>query len=167
MPANTTEMGRPPKPNNIRFEAFIDRSGDCWLWKGGKINGYGVFRARFGVRQLYNVYAHHFAYELHKGPIPEGLTLDHLCRVRACVNPDHLEAVTQRENTLRGTSAIAVNAKKTHCNHGHAFVPANTGQTGRGGRYCKECGRIKSLRRWRAANPNAPRRKPWLVGVGK
>lgn len=69
----------------------------CWLWMGCCSNGYGHMR-----RQKRCVLAHRFSYELHKGPIPEGLELDHLCRIPSCVNPDHLEPVTSAENTRRG-----------------------------------------------------------------
>lgn len=114
------------------------RSGsECWLWSGGLLRGYG----RFYIRRKY-VGAHRFAYELLVGPIPDGLTLDHLCRVRACVNPAHLEPVTTRENWRRGESFSAMNARKTHCLRGHAYDEENTLQRkSRGGRLCAECKR--------------------------
>jgi len=78
------------------------------------------------------------------GPIPAGLQLDHLCRNRACVRPDHLEPVRSRENTLRGFGPSAINARKTVCAHGHPFDEANTGRSPNGRRFCRECGRIRA-----------------------
>ena len=83
--------------------------------------------------------SHRYAYELVIGPIPKGLTLDHLCRVRGCVNPGHLEPVTQRENTLRGTSPVAANPGKTHCPSGHPYKKPHLYINKRGGRQCLTC----------------------------
>src|SRR5438128_4038158 len=94
----------------------VTESG-CWRWTGKiKPNGYGVFWWRKQER-----YAHRVAYELWKGSIAAGLRVDHLCRVRSCVNPDHLELVTPHTNVLRGVSLSAQNAKKTHCPRGHLY----------------------------------------------
>jgi HNH endonuclease len=73
-----------------------------------------------------SIVAHRVAYEFYVGPIPDGLVLDHLCRNPGCVNPAHLEPVTQRVNLLRGIGVNAINAAKTHCIHGHEFTPENT-----------------------------------------
>ena len=84
--------------------------------------------------------AHRFSYELHVGPIPTGLTLDHLCRNTLCVNPAHLEPVTMRENILRGYSPSANGARATHCPHGHPYNERNTGITKtNGARFCRTC----------------------------
>ena len=123
-----------------RFWSKVDETeGGCWLWTAYiNRNGYGMFR--LGRMQL----AHRVAYEDAKGPIPEGLTIDHLCRVRACVNPDHLEAVTIGENIRRG---INYDREKTHCPQGHSYDEENTYRH-RGHRYCKECRRKRNRRRY-------------------
>lgn len=122
----------------------------CWLWEGGdRGQGYGAFK----IDTKRAISAHRASYQLHKGPIPDGLTIDHLCRVRCCVNPDHLEAVTAVVNVKRGeyrkglALGGAANGRRqqarTHCKRGHEFTPENTGtQTSAKGtpsRYCKAC----------------------------
>jgi hypothetical protein len=88
-----------------------------------------------------NKLVHTIAYELLIGPVPDGLELDHLCRIRHCVNPAHLEAVPHRVNVLRGTSPIAISAQKTHCLHGHPFEGDNLEIRSDGGRRCRTCNR--------------------------
>jgi HNH endonuclease len=107
-----------------RFWALVGRRqpNECWEWQGcWASDGYG--KVQLDGR---GVGAHRVAWELTNGPIPAGLTIDHLCRNRRCVNPAHLEAVTQQVNVLRGTSSAAVNARRTHCVNGHEFTPENT-----------------------------------------
>jgi hypothetical protein len=91
--------------------------------------------------------AHRFAWELLRGAIPDGLTLDHLCRNRRCVNPDHLEPVTAVENTMRGQAPHAINARKTHCLRGHAFDEENTYVRSDGARICRACVRARNTRK--------------------
>jgi len=135
-----------------RFWPKVDRTPDCWLWLGTKgLDGYGRIYVG-GRRHRRSIPAHRVAYELVVGPIPFGLTLDHLCRVHACVNPAHLEPVTIGENVLRGTAPTAINARKTHCAHGHPFDGANTRPLPNGRRKCRACHRgQEAARRLRAA----------------
>ncbi len=91
--------------------------------------------------------AHRIFYTLFKGDVPEDMALDHLCRNRRCVNPDHLEIVTLVENVMRGQSQHAINARKTHCKHGHGFTKTNTGTTYIGTRYCLKCHAIAESKR--------------------
>ncbi len=124
-----------------RFMEKVSVAGDCWVWTGQKRRGYGRFW-NFGR----NVSAHRFAYEQSVGPILPGLSLDHLCRNPSCVNPDHLEPVTQRENVLRGAGLPAINANKSHCKQGHEFDEQNTYRW-RGERQCRECTRVRLAKR--------------------
>ena len=109
--------------------AFCPITG-CWIWVGARnLKGYGhvtIKRKTFAV--------HRVMYENYKGPIPEGFQIDHLCRVPSCCNPDHLEAVTQRENLMRGKTKASANASKTKCRYGHEYSFNRNGS-----RYCKKC----------------------------
>jgi hypothetical protein len=117
---------------------FWDRvvAADCWIWAGGLTTaGYGRASVPGKGRQA----AHRIAYELLVGPIPEGLTLDHLCRNRACVNPDHLEPVGMTENMRRGAArGMALYRPPTHCRRGHPFEGGNT-YISASGRSCRTC----------------------------
>lgn len=92
-----------------------------------------------------NMGAYRAAWILFRGPIPDGLTIDHLCRNTRCVNPDHLEPVTHRENVLRGEGLAAVNARKTHCIRGHEFTAENIIRNGRK-RACRTCVNVAQKR---------------------
>jgi hypothetical protein len=112
-----------------RFHEKWVEDGECWRWTAAFSNrGYSAYRESSG---------HRYSYAIHVGPIPDGLEIDHLCRNKWCVNPDHLEAVTPSENTLR--------AKGDHCKHGHEYTPENTMlrqmPAGHTTRRCRECGR--------------------------
>lgn len=129
------------------FWTRVRQVGDCWEWAGTRgSNGYGLWLLPGRVSAM----AHRVAYEEMVGPIPEGLSLDHLCRNRACVNPDHLEPVTVRVNNLRGESPWARNARKTHCLRGHEYTPDNTAMRKNGTRACRVCLRA-STAKWRAS----------------
>lgn len=108
----------------------------CWFWLGNHSpNGYAMFASTKG--RLAG--AHRFSYLIHKGEIPAGLEIDHMCNMKGCVNPDHLRAVTSRVNQLRTNSVVAQNARKTHCKHGHEFSVENTVVHSGGGRECWTC----------------------------
>lgn len=130
-------------PLEIRIQTHTRRVGDCIEWTGSRLpTGYGYIRiAGRGV------YAHRFFFERAKGPIPPGLHIDHLCRNTSCVNPDHLEAVTQRENTLRGINPAAENARKTHCKRGHPLSGDNLQIKRDGARLCRKCVRRHDMKR--------------------
>lgn len=122
------------------------RSG-CWLWLGGiGPGGYGT--ASWGGKTQR---AHRLSYAAFKGNIPDGLCLDHLCRVRSCINPQHLEAVTYAVNSSRGIGPSAINQRKTHCKNGHLFPPANSARR----RICLPCQKVLA-RRWYVARRDSP-----------
>ncbi len=128
----------PPKPTSpeIRFMRHVSPCPNtgCWFWTGAGVGQYGTFKiGGAGTKQFL---AHRFSYLIHKGPIPDGLELDHLCRVRCCVNPDHLEPVTRQENILRG----ALSTRQTNkCRRGHEFTIKNTWIEKTGQRHCRRC----------------------------
>lgn len=116
-----------------RFAAYVefDPNGGCHLWSSGMTQyGYG----KFSVGKP-DVHAHRFAVELTGQTIPPGMVIDHLCRVKACVNPAHLEVVNNRTNVLRGVGPSAQNASKTHCECGLALTPHHRKVE----RYCRPC----------------------------
>lgn len=131
-----------------RKVADYPSAGGCWLWTGSSsgAEGYGQYfvggkGSRNANRTQYKR-AHRVAYEALVGPIPEGMQLDHLCRVPSCVNPAHLEPVTQQENIRRGRGPSVAglrNAAKTHCSRGHAYEGNNLRIGKDGARYCRVC----------------------------
>jgi len=127
-------------------EVRVTETG-CWLRERSiSTKGYSRWEKKVSPWP-YKWPAHRVYHEFFKGPIPEGFEPDHLCRVRHCVNPDHLELVTKKENILRGIGPAAENARKTHCPQGHAYAPANTYRSSRGERVCRTCKRARDRAR--------------------
>ena len=127
-----------------RMEEHInyEPNSGCWIWGGATTHdGYAVYKIN---NKTY--YAHRSVYEKEKGPIPDGLTLDHICRVRCCVNPNHLEPMTLRDNIAKGN--YGWRKDQTHCKHGHelsgynVMINKSSGRNRTGGRQCRECGKI-------------------------
>lgn len=135
-----------------RLERYIERdaASGCWLWRGctdgtPSREGYALLTIDYKIYK-----AHRVSYEAHVGPIPEGLQLDHLCRVRRCVNPKHLEPVTAAENLRRA----AIHATRvTECPYGHQYDESNTYVVPTtGDRQCRSCRRVRDVL-WRAMTP--------------
>lgn len=108
----------------------------CIIWEGPTITTHKITYGRLPGKKM--IMAHRHAYEQVFGPIPNGLVIDHLCRNGLCVNPEHLEAVTDKVNILRGMGIPAVNSRKTHCKNGHELIPENCWNR-KGRRACKIC----------------------------
>lgn len=120
-----------------RIFAYLDTLDffACWEWTGG-LSAYGYARISIARKR---VPAHRVVYELLIGPIPDGYVIDHLCRVRHCLNPLHLEPVPNVVNVLRGMGPNAINARKTECAWGHPFTESNTKIRKNGHRQCRRC----------------------------
>lgn len=125
----------------------IDENG-CWRWTAGhNRKGYGQFKYR-----RKDMGAHRASHLIFVGPIPDGCEIDHLCRVRDCVSPLHLEAVTHAVNVARGTTGMFPHGHRTHCDYGHPFDEENTAtRADGGGRVCRICRRERT-REWRERN---------------
>jgi len=135
----------PPLPERLALRTAIDQQTGCHVWTGArKSAGYG--QIQIGGKSML---AHRVSYAMHHGPIPAGLEIDHLCRNPSCINPDHLEAVTQVENRRRCT-----NVQRTVCRHGHEMTADNTSFVA-GRRLCRECNRIRSRESYHRAKSKA------------
>jgi hypothetical protein len=137
-----------------RFWEKVDKTSTCWLWTAYcDEKGYGRFRLNGTMIRV-----HRWTYERFVGPIPDGLVIDHLCRVRNCVKPGHLEVVTDAENWRRGQSPTVIHAFKTACNKGHDFTPENTYVRvirGQRARICLTCRRAWSRNKARRVRAEA------------
>lgn len=124
----------------------VDDTDGCWRWKNF-VNpyGYAVISYREGGERT-NEMAHRLSYKLFVGDIPEGMVIDHLCRVRDCVNPSHLEVVSQRVNIRRGLTGTGRHKLLSHCSRGHKFTEKNTYIKPNGARNCKSCLKINQIK---------------------
>ena len=145
-------------PIILKIESFLSRitycsNTGCWEWRGAlSRQGYGIF-----CQERKNIAAHRISFSVFKGPLLPKLVIDHICRNRKCVNPDHLRQVTQKENMLENSVGVAkINHLKTHCSNGHEFTEDNILKQPRGKR-CRECKRSDSLK-WYSKNG---RQKPY------
>lgn len=142
-----TECNSDLRMTDVEFARFSEKviidKNNCLTWIGAlDTNGYGTFTRRRLKRHTWST--HIAIYNHYIGPIPKGLQLDHLCRNRACVNVEHLEAVTPRVNTLRGNNAAAINARKTECVRGHVLLGENLFICA-GRRRCRACWKMHDL----------------------
>lgn len=142
-------------PSALRFWSKVNERPDgCWEWTGSRnLRGYGQISVDGRTCA-----AHRIAYELIVGPIPDELTIDHLCSNKWCVNPDHLEPVTGAENTRRAweNRADAPRARQTHCYKGHPYSGDNVYTDKRGRRFCRACKRATEMRRAKKLAPATP-----------
>lgn len=141
--AGHTGFANMPDPFESKYDVLPN---GCWQWKSIVLDGYAYVRVRELRR---NVRVHKWLWEKAHGPVPSGMSLDHLCRNRACINIEHLELVTIRENTMRSSAVSALNARKTECVRGHPLSGANLYERN-GRRHCRAC-RADNARERRAS----------------
>jgi len=122
-----------------KFWSYVEKTSTRWVWTGSiNSDGYGNLR---WINS--NCKAHRVSYEICIGKIPEGFTIDHLCRIRNCVNPEHLEPVPHKVNVLRGFGVAGNYARRGTCSYGHELTPENT-RISRGARVCVICKRLRA-----------------------
>lgn len=165
MPTGGTPPGPKARPEADRFWAKVNKNGPipesrpdlgaCWLWTGATNNrGYSRFKVGSNVDgSAGEILGHVWSFRDSMQEIPAGYELDHLCRTRECVRASHLEAVTHRENTLRGNTVAAANAAKTHCPQGHSYDGDNLHLRPDGSRRCRTC--VDAQNKARHAEPKA------------
>lgn len=124
---------------------LVAQDDGCWVWHGSSMNGYGRINYE-GKIWL----AHRLFYTLLVGSIPDGKVIDHLCRVRNCLNPEHMEVTTQQVNVKRGLMGV-LRPRPTHCPSGHAYEDPNIYYAPKGYRVCRTCKRIKGRKEYRLA----------------
>lgn len=154
--------------SEVMRRVLIDDTSGCWNWTTTPFQNSGYGRIKVVGRVMV---AHRFAWEVLRGPIPQGMQLDHLCRNRRCVNPEHLEVVTPRTNVLRGETIVAANYAKTHCHHGHPLNGANLFVRRDGRRRCRTCEKanqkkVRATPRYRAGAAARERRRRAAIREG-
>lgn len=132
--------------NQAQFLERVQVGGadECWPWLGASFETHGNRYGTCGSADL----AHRVSFEMHNGPLADGLVVDHICRNGLCVNPSHLEAVTNVENIMRGNGTPAVNARKTHCKSGHPLEGNNLRRRRDGRRVCRTCEKERNAARY-------------------
>lgn len=148
-----------PVVERIEEQVIPEPNSGCWLWMGSvDRDGYGRISTSPKSGLPRNVLVHRAMYAHYQGRIPDGLTIDHLCRVRCCCNPDHMEPVSNVTNVMRGMSPAAENARKTICKRGHPLSGGNLFVNTHGERQCRECLRVANRLRQRRYNNSDPSR---------
>jgi hypothetical protein len=132
-------------PESFWSKVSLESNTGCWVWNASTtVTGYGNYWDR-KLKKLQ--LAHRYAYRVLVGTIPEGMTVDHLCKTRRCVNPEHFEIVSRGENTIRGGGthkAAKLRSQKQRCKHGHPFDEDNTYVNPQGKRECRTCNRHRN-----------------------
>jgi hypothetical protein len=145
--------------NRFEVKYIPEPNSGCWLWTAA-LNHAGYGKIGIGSRHEGPELAHRVSWKLYRGEIPKGLTLDHLCRVRCCVNPDHLEPVTIRVNSHRGNTLTGINSRKTHCPRGHPYDRVLKGGPQKGRRSCVVC-HLAACKRFNQLKRDRSRARPF------